>query len=76
MVYYLDKFFSFPPKNAKAEVNTDGGLPSTSQSATFTVFPSPDLAKTELWDEVEREEGCRQPRFQKKDIDYRRSKVT
>ncbi|KAF8527485.1 ribonucleases P/MRP protein subunit POP1-domain-containing protein [Hysterangium stoloniferum] len=69
-----DPRLNFPPKNVKAEVQTDGDLPSTRQTTVFSVFPSTTLAKSELWDEVEREGGSRKPRFQKKDLDERRQK--
>ncbi|KIJ54374.1 hypothetical protein M422DRAFT_221979 [Sphaerobolus stellatus SS14] len=69
-----DPRLSFPPKNAKVSAKTDYGKPSTSHSAVFTVFPSAELARSELWDEVDREGGPRRPKFTKKDLDHRREK--
>ncbi|KAI0670934.1 POP1-domain-containing protein [Trametes maxima] len=62
-----DPRLSFPPKNAKVEVA--GG---TSLSPASTVFPSAELAESQLWDEDARI-GLRRPRYKKKDIDQRRS---
>ncbi|KAH9847891.1 POP1-domain-containing protein [Lenzites betulinus] len=60
--------FSFPPKNAKVEI--EGG---TTLSPSLTVFPSATLAESELWSEDVRT-VLRKPRYKKQDIDQRRSK--
>ncbi|KAI0763628.1 POP1-domain-containing protein [Trametes elegans] len=62
-----DPRLSFPPKNAK--VCVEGG---TTLSPASTVFPSAALAGSKIWDESTRV-ALRKPRFQKKDIDQRRS---
>lgn len=65
----------FSPKNAKVSANTDNGNPSTSQPAAFSIFPAAELARSELWDEVEKEGGPHRPKFSKKDLDDRKAKV-
>jgi ribonuclease P/MRP protein subunit POP1 len=40
------------------------------------VFPNAVLARSELWNEVERSGGARRPRFKKKDLDERRKQVS
>ena len=61
---------SFPPKNVK--LNIDEG---TNLSPASTVFPSSVLAQSEIWRENTRL-ALRKPRYQKKDIDQRRSSVS
>ena len=65
-------FRSFPPKNAKVNVDKDV-LPSMAQT-TASFFPTASLAQSEIWDEDVRL-PLRKPKFKKKDIDERRSKV-
>ncbi|KAI0789808.1 ribonucleases P/MRP protein subunit POP1-domain-containing protein [Abortiporus biennis] len=64
-----DPRLSFPPKNAK--VHIDGDLPSL--SSVPLVFPSTELAQSEIWDEKVRD-GLKKPRFKKKELDERREK--
>ncbi|KAJ7254397.1 NUC188 domain-containing protein [Mycena haematopus] len=59
----LDPRLKFPPKNAKARPT----------SASPILVPSSALAQSDLWDESTRD-GLRKPRYQKKDLDERRSK--
>jgi ribonuclease P/MRP protein subunit POP1 len=54
----------FPPKNAK---------PSAT-AANPIIIPSATLAQSDLWEESTRD-SLRKPRYKKKDIDERRSKV-
>lgn len=61
----------FPPKNAKPRVD-ESGLPH--MSSPITTFPTSILAQSEIWDEGTRK-GLQKPRFKKKDLDDRRSKV-
>lgn len=68
LVSYRPMLVRFPPKNAKPR---PGSLTS---SASVSVFPSFTLAQSELWDEKVRER-LKTPRYKKKDIDDRRSKV-
>lgn len=63
---------SFPPKNAKTNIDKEK-LPSMSTAAQ-AFFPSTTLAQSEIWDEEIRH-PLRKPKFKKKDIDARRSKV-
>lgn len=62
---------SFPPKNAKVELDAGDGV---ALSPASTVFPSAELAVSAIWDEDTRL-ALRTPRFKKKDIDERRAKV-
>ncbi|KAI1793285.1 POP1-domain-containing protein [Ganoderma leucocontextum] len=62
-----DPRLSFPPKNAKLEL--EGG-PSLSPAST--VFPSAGLAQSQIWDENVRM-VLRKPKYKKKDLDQRRS---
>ncbi|RDB17942.1 Ribonucleases P/MRP protein subunit POP1 [Hypsizygus marmoreus] len=63
-----DPRLKFPPSNAKAK-------PQTSDYITApTTLPSPQLAQSEIWDEVTRR-ALAKPRYKKKDLDERRSKL-
>ncbi|KAH9927049.1 POP1-domain-containing protein [Amylocystis lapponica] len=64
-----DPRLSFPPKNAKLDIDIESGVQS---SPPVSVFPSSALAQSDIWDEQVRE-PLRKPRFKKKDIDQRRS---
>ncbi|OBZ71160.1 Ribonucleases P/MRP protein subunit pop1 [Grifola frondosa] len=64
-----DPRLSFPPKNAKVDLDTQG---QPNLSPPLSVFPSSTLAQSEIWDEDIRL-GLRRPRYKKKDIDQRRS---
>ncbi|KAG5638168.1 hypothetical protein H0H81_001464 [Sphagnurus paluster] len=64
-----DPRLKFPPKNTKAQIPTSDHIPAT------TVFPSIQLAQSEIWDESVRSDLTK-PRYRKKDLDDRRSKVT
>ncbi|KAG6906953.1 hypothetical protein DXG01_011213 [Tephrocybe rancida] len=59
---------SFPPKNAKAQA------PETEYISPTTVFPSGQLAQSDIWDEALRAK-LSTPRYKKKDLDDRRSKL-
>lgn len=59
----------FPPKNAKPNLSI-----AESMLPTDVTFPSAALARSEIWDEPARAK-LRIPRFKKKDLDERRSKV-
>jgi ribonuclease P/MRP protein subunit POP1 len=61
----------FPPKNAKARVIGGG---SQTISAAVAVFPTSTLASSDIWDEKARN-LLQKPRYKKKDLDERRSKV-
>lgn len=61
LTYILSRF---PPKNAKPRAN----------DSPITTFPTSVLAQSEIWDEKIRR-GLQKPRFKKKDLDDRRSKV-
>lgn len=63
--------YSFPPKNAKVHINSNNPSPSL---CTASVFPTSVLAQSEIWDESVRNTLLK-PRYQKKDLDDRRSKV-
>ncbi|KAG6903119.1 hypothetical protein C0995_004666 [Termitomyces sp. Mi166 len=63
----VDPRLKFPPKNAKAQA------PSTDHISS-TIFPSAQLAQSDLWDEAVRTKLAR-PRYKKKDLDERRSKL-
>lgn len=56
----------FPPKDAKCKPDTSG--------LGSVVFPSSTLASSEIWDESIRD-ALAKPRYKKKDLDERRSKV-
>lgn len=43
-------------------------------AAAFSITPSPDIAQSGLWDETVRD-AVRKPKYKKKDLDHRRSKV-
>ena len=60
---------SFPPKNAKPKIDN-----SPNFSSLNTTMPSVLLASSDIWDEAIRN-GLAKPRFKKKDLDDRRSKV-
>ncbi|KAM5533607.1 hypothetical protein V8D89_012720 [Ganoderma adspersum] len=62
-----DPRLSFPPKNAKLELEVGPSL-----SPASTVFPSAGLAQSQIWDENTRM-VLRKPKFKKKDLDQRRS---
>ena len=57
----------FPPANAKPKVEA-------SKDAALAVLPSISLAQSEIWDSQKRD-GLKAPRYKKKDLDERRSKV-
>ena len=57
----------FPPANAKPKVDA-------SKDAALAVLPSVLLAQSEIWDSQKRD-GLKVPRYKKKDLDERRSKV-
>ncbi|KAI0755130.1 POP1-domain-containing protein [Daedaleopsis nitida] len=63
-----DPRLSFPPKNAKLEIDNGTNLTPSS-----TVYPSANIAQSEIWDENTRM-SLRKPRYKKKDLDQRRSK--
>ena len=65
----LSSALRFPPKNAKPK-------PSDSDHVepTVTTFPSAALAQSEIWDATARN-ALLKPRYKKKDLDDRRSKV-
>lgn len=69
---FVNCLLRFPPKNAKSK-SDPSGLPSI--SSPITTFPSTSLARSEIWDEDMRN-SLKKPRYKKKDIDDRRSKVT
>jgi ribonuclease P/MRP protein subunit POP1 len=60
----------FPPKNAKPRPSDSDHV-----KATVTTFPSASLARSEIWDEATRK-ALLKPRYKKKDLDERRSKVS
>ncbi|KAG5642672.1 hypothetical protein DXG03_002356 [Asterophora parasitica] len=60
----VDPRLKFPPKNAKAQAPN---------RATF-IIPSTQLAQSEIWDEAVRAR-LTNPRYKKRDLDERRSKV-
>jgi ribonuclease P/MRP protein subunit POP1 len=59
----------FPPSIAKIQLEAGSTVP-----VAFSVTPTPLLAASEIWEENSRE-GLRKPRYKKKDLDERRSKV-
>jgi ribonuclease P/MRP protein subunit POP1 len=59
----------FPPKNAKPKVEDALQVPSP-----LAVFHTSSLAQCEIWDERIRD-TLKRPRYKKKDIDERKSKV-
>ncbi|KAH6912558.1 ribonuclease P/MRP protein subunit [Coprinopsis sp. MPI-PUGE-AT-0042] len=64
----LDPRLKFPPKNAKARM-----MKAIEQSpATGNIYPSVRMARSEIWDENVRL-GLAKPKYQKKDLDERRS---
>ncbi|KAI0314024.1 POP1-domain-containing protein [Amylostereum chailletii] len=65
----LDPRLNFPPKNTKPRIDHES-LPSI--TAPWTCFPAPTLASSDIWDEEVRDK-LKSPRFQKKDIDTRKS---
>lgn len=70
---YLTTYYnieSFPPKNAKPEINKSGHL-----RAPPITLPSSQLANSEIWDADIRSKLSK-PRYKKKDIDDRKSKVS
>ncbi|GLB38480.1 putative POP1-domain-containing protein [Lyophyllum shimeji] len=64
----VDPRLKFPPKNAKVQA------PSSEYAPATTVFPSAQLAQSEIWDEAMRA-SLANPRYKKKDLDERRSKL-
>ncbi|KAH0586339.1 hypothetical protein H2248_007583 [Termitomyces sp. 'cryptogamus'] len=64
----VDPRLKFPPKNAQVQAPPVNDIPST------TVFPSAQLAQCDLWDGAVRTKLAR-PRYKKKDLDERRSKL-
>jgi ribonuclease P/MRP protein subunit POP1 len=71
--------FSFPPKNSKVlyDKGDEEDAPSMplSQPNLQTIFwPTAKLASSDVWDESTREKVS-QPKYKKKDIDERKSKV-
>ena len=62
--------FRFPPKNAKPKPSDGDHV-----EATITTFPSASLAQSEIWDATARN-ALSKPRYKKKDLDERRSKVS
>ncbi|KAG6333871.1 hypothetical protein ID866_5214 [Astraeus odoratus] len=68
----LDPRLKFPPKNATSSYPDPSKPPAVSSSNL--VFPSSVTAQTELWDEDKRDR-LKKPRFKKKDLDERRSKL-
>jgi ribonuclease P/MRP protein subunit POP1 len=62
-------FSRFPPNNAKIQIQAGSTVP-----VAFNVTPTPLLAASEIWEENFRE-GLRKPRYKKKDLDERKSKV-
>lgn len=65
----LNVVHRFPPKNAKSKFED-----STHLSTPLNVFPSATLAQSEIWDEPTRS-ALKAPRYKKKEIDERKSKV-
>jgi hypothetical protein len=57
--------YRFPPKNAK---------PQSGPSTLPVTFPTIELAQCEIWD-ADKRNGLKKPRYKKKDLDERRSKV-
>jgi ribonuclease P/MRP protein subunit POP1 len=64
--YNIPSVLRFPPKNAQPRLSD-----SDYMSAATTTFPSAALAHSEIWDQAARSK----PRYKKKDLDERRSKV-
>ncbi|KAG6844608.1 hypothetical protein H0H87_005542 [Tephrocybe sp. NHM501043] len=64
----VDPRLKFPPKNAKAQA------PSTEYVSAETIFPSSQLAQSDIWDDAVRTKLAK-PRYKKKDLDERRSKL-
>ncbi|OCH85746.1 POP1-domain-containing protein [Obba rivulosa] len=64
-----DPRLNFPPKNAKLQIDSDAlpHLPAASH-----VFPSIELAKSEIWQENVRK-ALQRPHYKKKELDQRRS---
>lgn len=62
----------FPPKNATVTIDKSK-LPSVSSSVT-SLYPTSSLARSEIWEESVRQ-PLEKPKYKKKDIDQRRSKV-
>ena len=58
----------FPPKNAKLRTNDQH------VATPAMTFPAAILAQSEIWDE-EKRSAIEKPKFKKKDLDERRSKV-
>ncbi|TFY68580.1 hypothetical protein EVG20_g3505 [Dentipellis fragilis] len=65
----LDPRLNFPPKNAKAHVESQE-LPSI--PAAWSCLPSSDLAKSDVWDDKIRE-LLKTPKYKKHEIDARRA---
>ena len=65
-------FRRFPPKNAKPHY-PDVAQPFV-QSPPPAIFPDGLTAQSEIWDE-EKRGSLKKPKFKKKDLDDRRSKV-
>ncbi|KAF8073840.1 NUC188 domain-containing protein [Lyophyllum atratum] len=63
-----DPRLKFPPKNATVQA------PSSDYRVANTVIPSSQLAQSEIWDETTRA-SLANPRYKKKDLDERRSKL-
>jgi hypothetical protein len=57
----------FPPANAKLNIEA-------SKDAPLAVLPSSSLAQSDIWNSQERD-SLKAPRYKKKDLDDRRSKV-
>ncbi|KAG6811630.1 hypothetical protein H0H92_006499 [Tricholoma furcatifolium] len=64
----VDPRLKFPPKNAKPQT------PPTEYTPSIAVFPSAQLAQSQIWDESVRAK-LSTPRYKKKDLDERRSKL-
>ncbi|KAF5382413.1 hypothetical protein D9615_002972 [Tricholomella constricta] len=64
----IDPRLKFPPKNAKAKD------PSSDHIRTTSILPSTHLAQSEIWDEAVRARLAN-PRYKKKELDERRSKL-
>ena len=60
---------SFPPKNAR-----DTHIPEGEQHPD-PVFPSVELAQSQLWEHGVRE-NLRKPKYRKADLDFRRHEVS
>jgi ribonuclease P/MRP protein subunit POP1 len=67
--FHIFTVHRFPPKNAKPKVED-----MLEVSSPLAVFPTSSLAQCEIWDERTRD-TLKRPRYKKKDIDERKSKV-